>query len=137
MRPIDRVLETVLYVDDLDAAERFYGEVLGLELDSRKPGLFVFFQCGDGMLLLFEPGAATTGRAVPSHGAHGPGHACFAIPEAELDGWRAHLEAHGIAIEQEATWPRGGRSFYFRDPAGNSLELATPRIWGLADVEAG
>jgi catechol 2,3-dioxygenase-like lactoylglutathione lyase family enzyme len=136
MRPIDRVLETILYVDDLAAAERFYGEVLGLELDSRKDGLFVFFKCGNGMLLLFEPAAASTGRNVPAHGAHGPGHVCFAIAEAALDGWRQRLEAEGIAIEQEMTWPRGGRSFYFRDPAGNSLELATPRIWGLPEVAA-
>jgi catechol 2,3-dioxygenase-like lactoylglutathione lyase family enzyme len=132
--PIDRVLETVLYVDDLDAAERFYGEVLGLELDSKKDGLFVFFQCGAGMLLLFEPDAATTGRHVPSHGAKGSGHACLAVPEQALDAWQAHLVAAGVAIEQEVSWPRGGRSFYFRDPAGNSLELATPRIWGLPDI---
>lgn len=134
MPPIDRVLETVLYVDDLEAAERFYGAVLSLELDSRKEGLFVFFKCGDGMLLLFEPGAASTGRNVPAHGAHGPGHVCFAATEEALDGWREHLEAAGVAIEQEVSWPRGGRSFYFRDPAGNSLELATPRIWGLPEV---
>jgi catechol 2,3-dioxygenase-like lactoylglutathione lyase family enzyme len=136
MPAIDRVLETILYVDDLDAAERFYGEILGLELDSRKDGLFVFFRCGDGMVLLFEPGAASAGRAVPAHGARGPGHACFAVAEAELDAWKARLVAAGVAIEQEMTWPRGGRSFYFRDPAGNSLELATPRIWGLPDVGA-
>ena len=134
MQPIDRVLETILYVDDLDAAERFYGEVLGLELDSRKDGRFVFFKCGPAMLLLFEPGAAATGRTVPAHGAHGPGHACFAVAEDALPAWRSRLTAAGVAIEQEVTWPRGGRSFYFRDPAGNSLELATPRIWGLPDV---
>ncbi len=134
MQPIARVLETVLYVDDLDAAERFYGGVLGLELDSRKHGLFVFFRCGEGMLLLFEPEAARTGRNVPAHGARGPGHVCFAVPESALVSWRAHLEAHGVVIEQEVSWPRGGRSFYFRDPAGNSLELATPRIWGLPEV---
>ena len=137
MRPIDRVLETILYVDDLDAAERFYGEVLGLELDSRKDGLFVFFQCGGGMLLLFEPQAASTGRTVPAHGARGPGHACFAVAEEDLDGWKRRLETAGVAIEQEMDWPRGGRSFYFRDPAGNSLELATPKIWGLPDVGDG
>jgi catechol 2,3-dioxygenase-like lactoylglutathione lyase family enzyme len=137
MRPIDRVLETILYVDDLDAAERFYGEVLGLQLDSRKAGLFVFFKCGHGMLLLFEPNAASTGRNVPAHGARGPGHACFAVAERDLDGWRARLESGGVAIEQEMGWPRGGRSFYFRDPAGNSLELATPRIWGLPEVAGG
>ena len=134
MQPIDRVLETILYVDDLDAAERFYGEVLGLELDSRKDGLFVFFRCGDGMLLLFEPEAAATGRNVPAHGARGPGHACFAVAEDALPAWQARLAAAGVALEQEMTWPRGGRSFYFRDPAGNSLELATPRIWGLPEV---
>ena len=136
MQPIDRVLETILYVDDLDAAERFYGEVLGLELDSRKDGLFVFFKCGPGMLLLFEPGAAATGRTVPAHGARGAGHACFAIAEDDLESWKTRLESAGVAIEQEAEWPRGGRSFYFRDPAGNSLELATPRIWGLPEVVA-
>ena len=135
MRPIDRVLETILYVDDLHAAERFYGGVLGLELDSRKEGLFAFFKCGPGMLLLFEPQSASTGRNVPAHGAKGPGHACFAVADADLDGWKARLETAGVAIEQEMDWPRGGRSFYFRDPAGNSLELATPRIWGLPEVE--
>jgi catechol 2,3-dioxygenase-like lactoylglutathione lyase family enzyme len=134
MQPIDRVLETILYVDDLAAAERFYGDVLGLELDSRKDGLFVFFKCGAGMLLLFEPAAASTGRNVPAHGARGPGHACFAVAEAELDRWQQRLRDAGVAIEQEMSWPRGGRSFYFRDPAGNSLELATPRIWGLPEV---
>jgi catechol 2,3-dioxygenase-like lactoylglutathione lyase family enzyme len=134
MQAIDRVLETILYVDDLDAAERFYGGLLGLELDSKKDGLFVFFKCGPGMLLLFEPKAASTGRNVPAHGAHGPAHACFAIAETDLDGWQRRLESAGVAIEQEMTWPRGGRSFYFRDPAGNSLELATPRIWGLPEV---
>jgi catechol 2,3-dioxygenase-like lactoylglutathione lyase family enzyme len=134
MPPIDRVLETILYVDDLRAALGFYGELLGLELDSKKDGLFVFFKCGDGMLLLFEPNAAGTGRNVPAHGAKGPGHACFAVAEDDLDDWQARLRAAGVAIEQEAAWPRGGRSFYFRDPAGNSLELATPKIWGMPEV---
>jgi catechol 2,3-dioxygenase-like lactoylglutathione lyase family enzyme len=131
---IDRVLETVLYVDDLEAAEQFYGEVLGLELDSKKEGLFVFLKCGAGMVLLFEPQAAGAGRHVPAHGAEGPGHVCFALPEDALAAWQARLIAAGVAIEQEVSWPRGGRSFYFRDPAGNSLELATPRIWGLPEV---
>ncbi len=134
---IDRVLETVLYVDDLAAAERFYGDVLGLEVDSRQDGVFVFFRCGAGMLLLFEPKAAARGRSVPAHGANGPGHVCFAVPESARDAWQARLAAAGVAIEQEVSWPRGGRAFYFRDPAGNSLELATPRIWGLPEISPG
>ena len=34
-------------------------------------------------------------------------------------------------IEKEVEWPKGGRSLYFRDPAGNSVELVTPGVWGL------
>lgn len=137
MQPIDRVLETILYAADLDACERFYGEVLGLERHSRKEGTFVFFRCGPGMLLLFDPAASARNESIPAHGARGPGHACFAVPENELDGWKERLERHGVAIEHEQTWTRGGRSFYFRDPAGNSLELATPRIWGLGEPGGG
>ena len=133
MQAIDRVLETVLYAADLDAAQRFYGEVLGLPLDSRKAGLFCFFRVGSGMLLLFDPAAARTNREVPAHGATGAGHACLAVAESELEAWAARLRAHGVTIEHEQTWPRGGRSFYFRDPAGNSVELASPRIWGLPE----
>jgi catechol 2,3-dioxygenase-like lactoylglutathione lyase family enzyme len=140
VQPIDRILETILYVDDLDAAERFYGGLLGLALDSRKDGIFVFFRCGNGMLLLFDPKASRRSRAVPAHGTEGAGHVCFAVAEADLDAWQARLGAAGVEIEQEAAWPRGGRSFYFRDPAGNSLEIASPSIWGLpeeAQVEPG
>lgn len=131
---INRVLETVLYVDDLDAAEHFYGQVLGLQLSSRKADIFVFFRCGEGMLLLFNPDAARSSRGVPRHGTTGAGHVCFAVAEADLAAWKARLGAAGIGVEQEMAWPRGGRSFYFRDLAGNSLELATPRIWGLPEV---
>ena len=135
MRPIDRVLETILYVDDLEAARAFYQVVLGLELYSQKHGVFVFFKCGDGMLLLFDADAAAKNSSIPAHGAKGPGHVCFAMPESELDAWQARLVDHGIEIEQEVTWPNGCRSFYFRDPSGNSLELATPKIWGFSEAK--
>jgi catechol 2,3-dioxygenase-like lactoylglutathione lyase family enzyme len=39
-------------------------------------------------------------------------------------------EAYGIEIEADFRWPNGARSLYFRDPAGNSVELADPAIWG-------
>jgi catechol 2,3-dioxygenase-like lactoylglutathione lyase family enzyme len=84
------------------------------------------------MLLIFNPDkTAESGQDVPAHGARGPGHAAFTIREADFDAWREHLGSEGVAIEKEVAWPNGGRSLYFRDPAGNSLELASPRIWGL------
>jgi len=69
---------------------------------------------------------------VPPHGARGPGHLCFRAEAAELDEWRTRLEAAGVAIESDMEWPQGGRSIYFRDPSGNSLEFAEARIWGIA-----
>ena len=135
--PVDRVLESVLYVADLDAAERFYADVLGLALHSRKPGLFAFFRCGPGMVLLFDPDAAAKGRDIPAHGARGPGHLCLAVAAADLPAWRGRLHACGVAIEAEVSWPGGGESVYFRDPAGNSLELATPALWSLPEPAAG
>ncbi len=129
---VERVLETCLYVDDLEAAEAFYSRVLGLEPFSRVEGRHVFFRCGQGVFLLFNPAKTQqSGGDVPTHGAQGPGHVAFAVPEAELPAWREHLRRHGVVIEREITWPGGGYSIYFRDPAGNSVELATPQTWGL------
>ena len=47
----------------------------------------------------------------------------------EAPAWRAWLREQGVEIEREVGWPGGGLSLYFRDPAGNSLELATPTLW--------
>jgi hypothetical protein len=54
--------------------------------------------------------------------------------EAGSHAHRVHLrrrQSHGVTVEKEVEWPRGGKSLYFRDPAGNSVELVTPGVWGL------
>jgi catechol 2,3-dioxygenase-like lactoylglutathione lyase family enzyme len=132
------VLETVLYAPDLDAAEAFYRDLLGLDLYAKSAGRQIFFRLPEQMLLIFNPDATIVppGRGaalpVPPHGARGPGHVCFGASAEEIEAWRARLEAAGIAIEADFEWPGGGRSIYFRDPAGNCLEFAEPRIWGLS-----
>jgi catechol 2,3-dioxygenase-like lactoylglutathione lyase family enzyme len=131
------ILESALYVTDLDAAEVFYAEVLGLERIAKVDGRHVFFRCGRGVLLLFQPDATVVPPAadarlpVPPHGARGEGHLCFAASAEEIDRWKARLQARGITVEADFEWPQGGRSIYFRDPSGNSLEFAEPRIWGI------
>lgn len=129
------ILETVLYAADLQAAEAFYSRVFGLRVVRRLAGKFVFFRCGAGMLLIFDPAqsaAADAENPIPRHGAVGAGHLCFATgPGQTIEAWRAHLVAHGIEIEAQHVWPGGARSLYLRDPAGNSIEIGEPKMWGL------
>lgn len=130
---VNRILETCLYADDLDAAEDFYSRVLGMESFARVEGRHVFFRCGDSVFLVFRSAKTRedSGEGIPPHGADGPGHVAFAMAEGAIEAWRQQLESEGVAIESDYTWPNGGRSLYFRDPAGNSLELTTPRTWRL------
>ncbi|MFO0845581.1 MAG: VOC family protein [Gemmataceae bacterium] len=132
MNEIQCVVETAVYADDLDAALGFYRDVLGLEPTTHDPDRHVFFRVGPAsMLLVFRPEATLKGDLLPAHGARGPGHFALGVPAGSLDHWRERLERHGVAIEKEVDWPRGGRSIYFRDPAGNAVELLTPGLWGL------
>ena len=131
------ILESALYVDDLDKAEAFYGGVMGLTRIAKVESRHVFFRCGDGVLLLFDPAETVkppqpgARLPVPPHGTTGQGHLCFRATGEEIERWTARLEANGVAVEADFEWPSGGRSIYFRDPAGNSLEFADPAIWGL------
>ena len=130
------VLESALYVTDLDAAEVFYRDVLGLEPAGKVENRHAFFRCGQSIVLLFNAQATeipskNPALPVPVHGATGEGHLCFRAGADELGAWVQHLSAKGIEIEADFIWPKGGRSIYVRDPSGNSIEFAEARIWGL------
>lgn len=133
--PVIGTLESALYASDLQAAADFWRNVIGLEQIAHLPGRHVFFRCGAQVLLVFcaqatrQPPRPDSRLPVPPHGAKGPGHFCMAADPASLPAWRDHLQSCGIEIEADFTWPQGGRSIYFRDPAGNSIEIADPAIW--------
>ena len=136
MPQLSGVIETALYVDDLDRARAFYEEVLGLEALTADPRFVAFDVGGRSVLLLFRRGSAPKtiqlpGGTIPPHDGSGPIHMAFAIPAAELPLWEKTLGEHEVAIEGRTDWPRGGKSIYFRDPDNHLLELATPGIWKI------
>lgn len=128
------VLETSLYVADLDRSRAFYEGVFGFEpmlADHRMVALAV---PGGSVLLLFRRGGSTQPSetpfgTIPAHDGEGALHVAFAIPVAALGDWERHLADQGIAVESRVTWGRGGTSLYLRDPDGHSVEVATPGLW--------
>jgi catechol 2,3-dioxygenase-like lactoylglutathione lyase family enzyme len=131
---VTHVLETSLYVADLDRSQRFYQRLFGFECFLRDARMCALGIPNRQVLLLFvhggstEPSQMPTGT-VPAHDGRGQLHLCFGIAESELGVWETRLAACEVPIESRVQWPRGGVSLYFRDPDGHSLELATPGLW--------
>ena len=131
---LERVIETCLYVDDLERAGTFYEQVLELRCLTGDPRFRAYDVGGQNVLLLFKRGATRTtvhmpGGTIPPHDGQGPLHMAFAINADALAGWEQRLSERGVAIEGRTRWSRGGQSIYFRDPDGHLLELATPGLW--------
>jgi catechol-2,3-dioxygenase len=99
-----RVLETSLYVADLDKSELFYRELFGWETmlsDDRMRALNVN---DTNVLLLFRKGGTTEGEEVPGgfippHDAQGHIHLCFAFEKADLESWNRVLSEHRVEVE--------------------------------------
>jgi len=128
-----QVVETGIYVDDLAAAEEFYCGLLGLRRVSAEPGRHLFAAAGGTMLLVFSAAETLKGETLPAHGARGSGHFALEVEGiADLERWRRYLLEQGVSIEQDVQWGRPDlRSIYFRDPAGNSVEIITRGVWPL------
>jgi catechol 2,3-dioxygenase-like lactoylglutathione lyase family enzyme len=136
MPKLNGVLETALYVDDLDRASHFYEDVLGVSLLTADARFRAYDAGGRSVLLLFRRGATLdtvrlSGGTIPPHDGHGPLHVAFAIRAGDLDGWERSLAEKGVPIEGRTAWPSGGESLYVRDPDGHLLELATPGLWSI------
>lgn len=131
---VAHVLETSLYVEDLDRSERFYSDLFGFERLLRDERMCALAVPGQQVLLLFKVGGSVNPSPsavgiIPAHDGRGTQHLCFAVPAADIDAWEAMLERADIAVESRLDWPQGATSVYFRDPDGHSMEVATPKLW--------
>jgi catechol 2,3-dioxygenase-like lactoylglutathione lyase family enzyme len=135
--PLEGVLETSLYVSDLEVSQRFYSEVFGFSPLYCDPRMAAMNISDRHVLLLFLQGASlqaievTGAGVIPGHDGRGQLHLAFAISSGDLPLWRAWLSHRNIPVEAEMCWERGGHSLYFRDPDGHLLELATPGVWAI------
>lgn len=125
---LNGIIETVIYVHDLRQCKKFYEQVLNLKSYAYKEDSFLFFKVGRSMLLLFNPEESQHNKELPSHFAEGQQHFAFDVEEAEYGKWKNHVESF-VPIEHEHIWPNGKRSFYFRDPEKNSVEIVMNNIW--------
>lgn len=142
MPVIEGVIETSLYVADLERSGRFYETLFGftpLLADDRMRGYAV---AGRQALLLFKKGGSTRptqlpGGTIPPHDGNGHLHLAFRIAAADVPAWEQRLTDHAIALESKVICddsgggPGGGISLYFRDPDGHLLELLTPGCWSV------
>ncbi len=119
--------EIAFRVDNLDAMQKFYEEVIGLPLMARDSSC-AFFKIAEGygghtqVLALFDrsqtPGYRGTDAATSTID-----HIAFEIPLADFADEKKRLEALGLQVETaEHAWMHW-RSLYVADPEGNQVEL--------------
>jgi len=132
-------VETCIYSSDLVKMKDFYIDILGLEFVSEEKDRHVFLKAGQSMLLIFNPNKTlandmgnTNSAQLPTHGAFTPPsiiHFALEIEKQNYDNAKYMLNEKSIKIEKEVIWEKGSNSVYFRDPAGNLVEIITPGSW--------
>ena len=136
MPTLNGVLETALYVEDLERSIRFYKDVFSLEVMQADDRFCALNVAGRQVLLLFRKGGttapvATPGGTIPSHDGDGHLHFAFSVPPSQLQGWEHWLQEKRVQVESKVRWAAGGVSLYLRDPDGHLVELATPGLWSI------
>jgi catechol-2,3-dioxygenase len=119
--------EIAFRVNNLDAMQKFYEEVIGLPLMTRFPNC-AFFRIADGygghtqVLALFDR-SQSPGYREPDATSSTIDHIAFEIPLADLEREKVRLEALGFQVETaDHEWVHW-RSLYVTDPEGNQVEF--------------
>jgi catechol-2,3-dioxygenase len=113
--------------------KNFYAGILGLPVIQEEQDKLIFLKAGKSMLLIFDPVRTKTNNgSLPAHGTPTPPssiHFAMEIEKQEYHASKQLLIDNNIVIEKEVNWNSDAKSIYFRDPAGNLVELITPGGW--------
>ena len=113
-----------LHARDLDAMKRFYIDVLGFAVEWEPDPDNVYLSSGiDNLALHRAKGPSTSLGASGLPGALDHLGLIVRVPE-DVDAWAAFLESKGVDLAVKPKTHRdGARSFYFRDPDGNTVQI--------------
>ena len=116
-----------LNVRDLGAMKRFYVDLLGFAVEWEPDADNVYLSSGPDNLALHRAASARRDSALD--------HIGLIVRAADdVDEWAVFLEGRGVALTTKPRTHRdGARSFYFRDPDGNAIQIIHhPPISGKA-----
>lgn len=111
---VERIDFVSVLTQDIQRAKRFYGEILGLELETQGDS-DMEFRCGQVTLDVFDPSSIGQPFAVSPAG--------LALRVADVDAARAELEAKGVVFDGDTIVTSVCKQAWFKDPDGNSLML--------------
>ena len=118
--PVSGISELVLEVSDLDAARRFYRDVLGFEETLYGEGAEGRYWYLVGETARLGLWTEQVGLAGGRGGAHV--HYAFNVPDAEVERLRSRIEGAGAEVEGPIQLGPG-RAIYVTDPDGNVVEF--------------
>lgn len=118
--PTAGLRHVALTVGDLEACERFYVQLLGMQVEWRPDADNLYLTSGNDNLALHR---GSTGFA--PEGDQRLDHLGFIIESPEqVDVWYAYLREQGVTMKTEPRTHRdGARSFYCSDPVGNAVQI--------------
>jgi catechol 2,3-dioxygenase-like lactoylglutathione lyase family enzyme len=118
--PVPGISELVLEVSDLDAARRFYRDVLGFEETLYGEGAEDRYWYLVGETARLGLWTEQVGLAGGRGGAHV--HFAFSVADAEIDRLKGRIEERGADVEGPIQLGPG-RAIYVTDPDGNVVEF--------------
>lgn len=125
MIPVKGLAELVLEVRDLDRAEAFYRELLGLPITHWDPRVAVIESDTFRLQLRLY--------GTPGHRGAGPCHFAFHVDPEEIERIAAYLDERGLLARGPVDFGKGGRAVFCFDPDGNEVEFTDAWRRGRAE----